>query len=309
MRRGLDRGYVEIEDETTTIRGRIIVGDTLRRKLLMVGRANCRLDELRYDVLINQIIKATLSRLSEVEELDAKLRHELRRLKRLFSEVSEVSLSNTLFRRVQLSRNNGSYDLLIKICELVHSALLPHQEGTGTRFSDILEDDKIMAGVFEAFVRNFFKAEQSEFHSVGSEYIQWDSQALNEGSAPYLPFMRTDVTLRSKHRTVIIDTKYYPEALAENYGRKKVRSDHLYQLFAYLKNCKSQSDRWASPPEGILLYPTTSLPLNLAFVIGGHEVRIRTLQLDQSWQKIHAELCDLLAPSGSGEANVAPLVA
>ena len=295
MRRGLDRGYTEIEEDISAVRGRVVVGDTLRRNLLMFGRAYCRFDDLSHDILHNQIIKATLGRLSETDELDQELRRELRRLKRLFSEVSNVSPSNTLFRRVQLSRNNGNYDLLIKICELVHAALLPQREGKGGKFSDILEDEIRMPGVFEAFVRNFFKAEQSEF-SVKSEYIQWDAQALNTESAQYLPAMRTDVTLRSKHRTIVIDTKYYPEALTENYGQKKVRSDHLYQLYAYLKNCKSQG----GAPEGILLYPTTSRSFDLAFVMGENKMRVKTLQLDQSWQKIHAELCDLLTLSGPG---------
>lgn len=308
MRRGLDRGYAEIEEETSTIRGRIVVGDTLRRNLLMFGRANCCFDELHYDVLHNRIIKATLRRLSDVDELDAKLRHELRQLTRLFSEVSDIPISNALFRRVQLSRNNGNYDLLLKICELAHSTLLPNREGRGSKFSDILENEKVMPGVFEAFVRNFYKSEQSEF-SVKAEPIQWDAHDINEVSAMLLPEMRTDVTLRSINRTIIIDTKYYPEALVKNrYGQEKINSSHLYQIFAYLKNCKVRP-AYGRPPEGILLYPTTSRDLDLSFVIGGHEVRVRTLQLDQPWQKIHTELCELLSLPSSGNIDVAPLVA
>lgn len=303
-RRGLDRGYTQIEEEMSAVRGRIGVGDTLRRNLLMFGRATCRFDELSYDILHNQIIKATLNRLSDGHKLDATLRQELCRLKRLFSEVNEISLSNALFRRVQLSRNNGHYALLIKVCELVHSALLPQRDGIGSKFSDFLEDEKLMSGVFEAFVRNFFKTEQSEF-AVKSELIQWDAQALNAESARHLPVMRTDVTLRSNYRTIVIDTKYYPEALAENYGQKKIRSDRLYQLYAYLKNCKAQHGL----PEGILLYPATSQPLDLAFVMGGSKMRVKTLRLDQPWQKIHAELCGLLTPSRPENSTFEPLVA
>jgi 5-methylcytosine-specific restriction enzyme subunit McrC len=161
-----------------------------------------------------------------------------------------------------------------------------------------------MWGVFQAFVLNFFKAEQSDF-SVRSEYIQWDALALNAESAQYLPVMHTDVTLRSKTRTVVIDTKYYHEALSENYGKKRIRSDHLYQLYAYLKNCKSQG--W--PPEGILLYPMTSQSLDLAFDMGGNKLRVKTLQLDRPWQKIHAELCDLLIPQGPDNSTFLSLVA
>src|SRR5262249_51602971 len=186
--------------------------------------------------------KATISSLLDTDEVDATLRDELSRLKRLLSEVTYIRLSNSSFRRVQLSRNNGNYDLVIKICELVNSALLPHEKGKGSKFLDILEDETLMWSVFQAFVMNFFKAEQSEF-SVSSEYIRWDALALNAEIAQYLPVMHTDVTLRSKDRTIVIDTKYYPEALSENYGKKRIKSDHLYQLYAYLKNCKSGRSR------------------------------------------------------------------
>jgi 5-methylcytosine-specific restriction enzyme subunit McrC len=312
-RRGLDRGYDEIEEETSTIRGRIIMGETLRRNLLVFGRANCRFDELRHDILHNQIIKATLSELTRVDELDASLRHELRCSTHLFSEVSDISLSSSLFRRVQLSRNNANYDLLLKICELMHSAQLPHQQGRSSKFSNALEDENIMAGVFESFVRNFFKREQSKF-TVASECIQWDGQALNAESAQYLPTMRTDVTLRSNDRTIIIDAKYYTEALTENYGRKKLRSDHLYQLFSYLKNCRSRSGIMPAV-EGILVYPATSQPLDLQYTISGHVVRIRTIRLDQPWKNIHTDMCALLGAiretpddeSGSGSLGAFPI--
>jgi 5-methylcytosine-specific restriction enzyme subunit McrC len=108
LRRGLDRGYVEIEEEIPGIRGRIVVGDTLRRNQLMFGRATCRFDDLCYDVLHNQIIKATITRLSEADDLHETLRQELYRLKQLFSGVTDVSLANALFRRIQLSRNNAT---------------------------------------------------------------------------------------------------------------------------------------------------------------------------------------------------------
>jgi len=161
-----------------------------------------------------------------------------------------------------------------------------------------------MASVFESFVRNFLRAEQKEF-SVKSEVIQWDGYSLTAEGAQYLPAMKTDVTLRSKQRTIVIDTKYYPEALVENFGKKKIISGHLYQLYAYLKNCKSQTGR----PEGILLYPTNSQALDLAFLIGGHKVRGITLQLDQPWQQIHADLCKLLVSPEPDDLATATLVA
>jgi 5-methylcytosine-specific restriction enzyme subunit McrC len=200
-----------------------------------------------------------------------------------------------------------AYDLLLKICELLHSALLPDPKGKGSKFSDILDDENEMDRVFEAFVRNFFRVEQTEFPSVKAEWIQWDAQIVDANSTQYLPAMHTDITLRSKGRVIIIDTKFYREALAESqFGDKKVRSDHLYQLFSYLRNVKSQPGNECLA-EGILLYPAVSQSLDLKFIIGGHQVRVRTIRLDQPWQHIHAELCSLL--SSPHRPQLEPMVA
>jgi 5-methylcytosine-specific restriction enzyme subunit McrC len=80
-----------------------------------------------------------------------------------------------------------------------------------------------------------------------------------------------------------------------NYGQKKNRSDHLYQLFSYVKNCRLRSTV-GRPVEGILLYPTTSEPLDLRYIFGDHVMRIRTIRLDQPWKDIHIDMCALLNP-------------
>ena len=273
------------------MRGRIAISETIRRNLLEYGRAHCRFDELRHDVLHNQIIKATLRRLAAAEDLNAALQHQLRVLVKALPKISDIRLSNSSFRRVQLSRNNGHYDLLLKICELVHSALLPEENGRGGKFAAILEDKERMSAVFQAFVHNFFKSEQAEF-SVGSEYIYWDAKGADALSMAYLPAMLTDVTLRSSYRSIIIDAKFYKETLQEHYGRDRIQSEHLYQIFAYLKNFRAHTP--IENPEGILLYPTTSRDLDLSYMIGGHKIRVATIQLNQPWQKIHAAMLGLL---------------
>ncbi len=68
---------------------------------------------------------------------------------------------------------------------------------------------------------------------------------------------------------------------------------HLYQIYAYLKNWKSETD--GDQCEGILLYPAVNYPLDLSFNLQGHSVRLCTINLDQAWQSIKAELLDLLA--------------
>ena len=72
-------------------------------------------------------------------------------------------------------------------------------------------------------------------------------------------------------------------------GKPKVRSDHLYQLFAYLKSLESRTgpDRHAL---GVLLYAQADRALNLRFRLPEHELWVRTIDLSRSWQEIGSQL-------------------
>jgi 5-methylcytosine-specific restriction enzyme subunit McrC len=302
MRRGVDRGYIPRREDTARLRGRIIFAETLERNLAGRAMAHCEFDELEYDVLHNQILKTTLCNLSKTDQLDNGLQHELLELVRRFPEVSVIRLNQLTFRKLQLSRNTAFYDFLMKVCELVQAALLPEENSGRFRFRDILRDEMTMSKVFEDFVYNFYRLEQKDF-KVRRERIYWDLNSGSDWSTDMmLPSMLTDVSLRSIDRTLVVDTKYTPRTFQNFRDSETVRSPHLYQIFAYLKNleAKGGSDVHA---EGLLLYPTASEEANLMWEIQGHKIRVYTINLAQDWTDIRSELLELL---NSPEAGSAP---
>jgi 5-methylcytosine-specific restriction enzyme subunit McrC len=292
IRRGLDRGYLEVAEDTSSPRGRIVLGSTIRRNLRLRGQVHCLFDELQYNVLHNQIIKTTLRRLANAERLDPELAHELSTLHGRLGWISEIRLSGDVFRRVQVSRNMGHYELLIRICELLHEYLLPEQGGGRSKFMDVVKDQSKMALIFQDFVRNFFHLEQKVYRVSGGT-IYWDAEAPKQEDVQFLPEMRTDMMLRSSKHTIVIDTKYYAEALVRHFGARKLRADHMYQLFSYLKNLE-RVDGPDSKADGILLYPTVETSLHLEYQIGDHRVSILSINLNQHWSKIHADLLAIL---------------
>ncbi|MEX6814048.1 hypothetical protein AB2C52_34510, partial [Pseudomonas aeruginosa] len=66
--------------------------------------------------------------------------------------------------------------------------------------------------------------------------LEWQAVPLTSNGIGRLPAMRTDVYLESADRRIIIDTKYYADALQQYHGSPSFRSENLYQLFAYLRN-------------------------------------------------------------------------
>lgn len=294
FRRGLDRGYLEHEEDLRGIRGRVQLTASVKRLQFPSGRATCCFDELSYDVLPNQILRTTLFQLARVRELSADHRRDLVKALQRFPAVTHIPLTGQTFRRVQLHRNNAFYAFLMNVCELVHQSLLPDETQRSYRFRDFMRDEQKMAGLFEAFVRNFYARELPNCH-VAASTINWDAEAANPQHLDYLPQMRTDITIRFADRTVIIDTKYYSECLQEHRGKFTVHSSNLYQVFSYVKNLETcgttTADRSA---EGILLYPVVRHTLDLPYRIQGHIVRIVTLDLAQEWKCIHQQLLDIV---------------
>ena len=87
---------------------------------------------------------------------------------------------------------------------------------------------------------------------------------------------------------MIIDAKYYTETLQKYYNTEKIHSQHLYQLFAYLKNQENPQ------AEGILIYPTTEKSLSLVYTHEGHKIKIETLNLNQDWVGIKRDLLEII---------------
>jgi len=296
LRRGLDRSYQEYTDELTTIRGRVNLGESARSGKLKRARAICSFDELSFDVLHNQIIKSSIMRLVKVPNLDRNLKLNLIRLCRRMHGVSEIPLTIQLFGKLQLHRNNAFYRFLLNICRLVVECVLIDERTGEYVFVDFLRDEKRMAVLFEKFVLNFYAQEQSEYKPK-AEMIKWDAfaQAKHDADMAFLPGMKTDITLRSSLRTIVIDTKYYKETLTRGrFGAFKVNSGNLYQLFAYLSNMEKSDNFNDACAEGILLYPDTTGCVDLAYKIKGHDVRIRTINLDQHWEGIKKDLLRML---------------
>ena len=99
--------------------------------------------------------------------------------------------------------------------------------------------------------------------------------------------------LRSKRRTLIIDTKYYADVLKSKYGGKpKVSAENLYQIHTYLSSLENKEypDTIA---EGLLLYPVNGYQVDLEWNISGHNVQVKTLNLGKDWRSIHRNLLDI----------------
>lgn len=284
LKRGLDRAYVTTEEELSGVRGRLDVATSLKRATFPRARAWCAFDELSPNTPPNRILRTTLRSLASVAELDGVLGEDLRDLYRRMPGVQEVRITGQSFRRLTLGSNNRYYGFLLDVCELVHRNLLV-DEGTGAvRFRDFTRDDAQMARLFERFLYRFYEREQRDY-SVEAPHLSWRATG-NADAIDYLPRMRTDVVLRSPQRVIVIDAKYYGQTLSEYFGKSSIRSEHLYQLFSYLKHVDGDVETIA----GVLLYPRTTETVSVSVALSDHPIHVSTINLAQAWRGIHADL-------------------
>lgn len=293
MRRGLDRGYRVHTEETRSPRGRLLMDQIVKEQTLRRGAVICQYDDLSHDVLHNQIIKATARVLSRGPTMGSELAHSLRMIERTMANVSDVRLSPDMFRRVQLSRHNGQYAVLMQLCEFVFRSTLPEEGGSGARFADILKDEVRMSKVFEDFLRNFYRHEQSQFH-VHAGALQWASSGTTDLLAlQYLPRMLTDITLRDPERVIIFDAKFYSKPFKAHHGSAKISSGNLYQLLTYLQHAaRAYPDREI---QGGLIYAAVGEPLSLTYKLMGYPVQVEAVDLTMSWPKIRETLLSLVS--------------
>ena len=81
--------------------------------------------------------------------------------------------------------------------------------------------------------------------------------------------------------------------MVSRYEKLKIRSGHLYQLGAYLRNASAMAG-WENV-QGQLLYPAVDQNLDLNFKINGFEIKLTSVDLNQQWQVIEEKLLEAIS--------------
>lgn len=290
IKKGLYREYNSFEEEVSILRGKINFNDSLSLMVNKKNKLKCSFEELDFNIPINKILKTTIIHLLKVNELSEDNRKHLKQVLPYFTSIDTIRLEDRLFNGIRYNPSNKAYEFIMNICRLIKDNLLINEKGEGAEFYNFLEDERKMAYLFENFVRNFYKKELKPSR-VYRENIYWNlkGECLN-----YLPLMQTDISIEFSNKKIIMDTKYYKTALVSNFGKDKLNSGNLYQLFAYLKNNEDKSPKDKNA-EGILLYPRVNKDLDLAYTMENHIMKVCTVNLNMKWQSIEERLLEIVS--------------
>jgi 5-methylcytosine-specific restriction enzyme subunit McrC len=298
LKQQMKREYRKNIASVNGIRGRIRFADSIRYIANKQNKTICEFNELNIDTQNNRIIRSTLNRLSKGDRLwsnrhldEEKLRTKIRSLVRAMEGVEVVQLTNALFWSTPITRYNRSYRLPLQICSLIYQLRMPQEDSGDASLMELIRNEKGLPKLFEQFVRNFYRYRIGDEYEVSSEILTWP-----QTDSDLVPQMITDISIKSKRdpkKILIIDTKFHQSTLTEHFTTQRIKSDNLYQIYAYLRTQEHKGPAYKEA-KGILLYPTVGYEVYECIHMQGHEIKVVTLNLSEPWEQIESRLLELI---------------
>lgn len=299
LKRGLAKEYVTRVEDIPGVKGKLELAQTLKLGRYREGKTICSFDELTGDILLNQIVFTALFNILRNKEVDKVIHNDLLRTFTRFPRVQTIQLTKSVFKKVQLNRNNRFYRLILNVCELLSNCLLPENNRPGQfSFMDFTKDEKKMDALFESFLRNFYKEKCSEqYPIIQSTIFNFKLIPLESKDASALPVMKTDVTMDNPSigKRIILDAKFYNDMLTSRYESPKLIRDHISQIMSYVQNQEDTSRPYTLQTTGIMVYPrVNTMEVDYNYQQDGHRYRFSTVDLAQDWRYIEHRLQQII---------------
>ncbi len=298
-RGGWDRGYSLHEDFGSRPRGRILIGTTIARGGLFTARLAHEFDELDEDTPDNRVLKAAAKILStpkssageDEENPSESFAMSLGRIVRELRAVSDVRLTPHLVGSLPRGQASRRYRVVRFVARLLVECAEP-DEAEGTDWARrLLQDSVRMRRLFERFVLRY--AQRHTDAKVKPTRYTWSDTPSPESQA-LMPGLHTDVVLRGKDWTRIVECKYTPRLFASGrHNKQQFHSAYLRQLFAYLSR-EAAKHPTRPRPSGLLLYPAVSTSVDHVIRMDPFQARVATLDLTLPWSDLRTRLDALL---------------
>ena len=258
--RGLLHGYSTEEESLYTVRGRIRMGDQIRRRFSLPFPVEVRYDEFTEDIVANQLVKAAAWQLGRMRLRHQKARDGLREVAARLGNVSLVEFSPHDVPEVRFDRLNERYLEVVMLSRLVLRRRL-FESGRGAVSAPGFHMD--MNRVFQRFITRALR----EALGVSDRTLRSDTGLpdiwLDEDKRIRL---KPDLSWWDSARcTFVGDAKY-------KHIKSNVSNADLYQLLAYATALDL--------PGGLLIYAKGKCPASYRVRNAGKRLEIAEVDLD-----------------------------
>ncbi len=307
LRRNLSHGYQRQWADLSRVRGRIDLFRTERRQLLQRGRVACVFDELTVDTPRNRYVKTALTHIASVVSRlanDSALERRCRDLALRLERAGVVGhLDPRYAGKAAVLDNAGWVDAherqMLAAASLALNLAIP-TEASGTALLPIVNRSETVGWrLYENAVAGFYDVALSHrgWRVRPGSRIHWPLEIPTPGLHAIMPEMVTDIVLeRREHGTpatgqrIVIDTKFTSIIGRSQFGKQRLKSENIYQMYGYLRSQEQPSDSISRHSTGVLLYPSLGDYYYESATIQGHRVIFATVDLAADSQTIRSHL-------------------
>ena len=302
LARNLSMGWRTRKDVLNRVRGRVDLRHTETRQLLERGKIACQFDEITIDTPRNRLVRVALAKLTGIvgrRDLAQRCRSLAARLERLGVKDekpprSEVSVDT-------FGRFDANDRLMVSAALLAFDLALPNEDfGNQPLNSPPRDDIQWLRRLYERAVAGFYAVTLIPlgWRVNHGNTIRWPQENPSPGIEAILPSMKTDIVLEhaDSYRRVVIDTKFTAILTAGQYGKESLRSEYIFQIYAYLRSQENDGDPLSGNASGLLLHPAVGEMMDESVVIQGHPIRFATVDLAGVASEIRHRLLALVNP-------------
>lgn len=290
VRQGIPRRYIAHEDDLPALRGRLDVTRQFSTLAAQPQKLACRYDELSPDIAINQVMKATILKLSRLATAPDNQRS-LRELSFIYADISAIPQTALRWDLITLDRTNRRWQDLLSLARLLLGERYQTTSAGTTDGHALLFEMNVL---FEAYISKLLQ------RALAGSGLQVTTQGghrnclYENGIGRFRT--RPDIIVRDGSKiAIVIDTKWKRMTPRIDDPKQGVSQADVYQLMAYsqIYDC----DRV------VLLYPhhhgLPDHPVCQAYEIARPEDRSRllvsTIDVSASHSAVSAALASLVS--------------
>lgn len=239
-RRGRIRYYVLQEYNRPFLRGKLLVGENIKRNFFHRERFYTAFDEFIEDNEYSRILKAALSVCLD-QRMSEAVSRKSRSLMPDFHEVSGVVPEMLDLDNITISRQFERFRPLLNMAKIILRSISPSFGGRGDQVYSLMFD---MNKVFERYIAREVRDALRDTDLHSRTQLRSRHLLTKEGSKKFL--LKPDIGIyKGKEIRCLIDTKW--KTLQFTQSHKGVSQSDIYQMYAYGKQYDA--------PVTILLYP------------------------------------------------------
>ena len=249
---GLYRNYIVLEEQSVSIRGKLLIAKNIRSSTITLTKPWCQFDELSFDGIENRSILFCTHILLGIVS-DDELKKSLVTIRNIFLNqgINLVPIASYDLETISLQRLNKHYENIVELCKFI----------LYWRWYQDFNDNKIpipaffidMNILFEKFVyetlKQNLKGFSVSFQEKNPNVLEKIENYDDDQKSVRIPPIKPDIILRKNNKKLVIDTKY---------KRNAKDSGDFYQatIYSLVHNCDT-----------LLLFPEMDRELSDGFEI------------------------------------------